>query len=265
MSKATQHYAISGRLLALLVLCIVATTTVLHFVLSDNGLALPHPFRPDDYLVLEDVKVRRVQGLPNRTCSLVACHTPGTPGVAPFWDYYRRSGYDLAMYSAKSVLHKRRRTGPHWCCVAAVRDEMRARPGRRVLYVDIDTKLRPDEWCALPDAAPIMMNSLFRGEPEVTADFTMYGTGVQSNAFVVAAGARGLRALRRWERAHYRGAFWDQGALHLQEKGVCGVPGWIACTSNPEQNYCHCCTVPGRDKQTCIEGLFNGTMPGCPI
>lgn len=249
-----------------------ATVVLLH---PGTDRVLPHFMRGDalydssrDSLRLVDKKVLRAAGRPDQKCTLVACHTPRTPGVQPFWDYYRGRGHAVAMYKTEAVLHKGKKANSKWCDVAAVRDELRHSANRRVIFADIDTKVDVDEWCKLPDYehAPIIMNSVFRGGVTVTSDYNVSGTMVQSNAFIVAAGRRGLRAMRRWEEEYYSRAYWDQGAIHRLENGVCGIPGWVACRSNPEQNRCHCLGFARKeDKHACVEKLFNGTVVRCKL
>lgn len=146
------------------------------------------------------------------------------------------------MCEEEQVWYKGRHASSVWGCVAAAREELRQNPTTRVLYLDLDTVVRAKGWCDLPDYehAPTVMNSVSRGSPIVTAHYTIHGTMVHANAFLVAASTRGLRALRRWEDSYYAGKLREQVAMHLVANGICGIPIWLASHANPQQDDCHC-------------------------
>lgn len=226
------------------------------------------PVLSEDTIQLVNPRRRASSG--NESCVVVGCYTPDTPGVESYWDYYSKSEYASALYAMEMVTHKGRRSSDKWCDVAAARDELRIRPNSKVIYVDIDTKIDVRAWCNLPnhEAGPIIINSLTRppAKGPTTDLFTVEGTQLQSNVFRAAPGTNGLLALKRWEENFYSGPLSDQGALHRYEKGICGVPGWLACYNNPEQQTCHCFgsgNKPG--KINCIAKLFNGTYHKCKM
>lgn len=225
------------------------------------------PMLSEDTMELVNPRRRTAPG--NESCVVVGCHTPDTPGADSYWNYYRRTGYAFAFYAIDMVTHKGRRASDKWCDVPVARDELRLRPHSKIIYVDVDTKINVKAWCDLPqhDGGPLIINSLTRGMANTaTGFFVVEGTQIQTNAFRVAPGEAGLLALKKWEDNFYRGTLSDQGALHRFERGLCGVPGWIACYSNPEQQGCHCFGSGNRPgKVKCIADLFNGTLSRCKL
>lgn len=220
-----------------------------------------------DTIRMQGEVVRRTEA--NSTCTIVACFTKDTPGAKHFYNYYKKSGYTVITTETEKVTYKGEVTNPVWCRIPAVLNAKRENPEARVLYLDIDTKVSLGDWCnfgALGKDAPIIMNSFYRGRPYIFRDFTLNGTRVQANAFVVAAGDVGLAAMKRWEQAYWEGQYRDQGAVHLQEGGLCGVPGWIHCYSNPEQQKCHCTGVTdSKKKDQCINELYKGKKKDCVV
>lgn len=217
---------------------------------------------PDEMLRLENVTFRRAKG-ESSMCRIVACASRSTPGIDTFFKYYSQSTFSVTVVQFSRVMTGRKSVRPNWCCVPAVIDELRRYPNARVLFLDIDTKVDPAEWCALP-RAPIVMNSLYREKALKLKDYTLFGTHVQSNAFITDSGNNGMSAMIRWERNFYVGTFQDQGAIHTHERGLCGIPGWISCYSNPIQQRCHCSSIRRKaDKQRCIDKLFSGNHLKC--
>lgn len=205
----------------------------------------------------------------NSSCIIVGCDSRKLPSSEHFWNFYSKSGYVTTFIQFDSLFHKETRGAPHWCRVPAVIRELNRVPNARVLYADIDTRVDFREWCdmeGLGENAPIIMNSVFRRTPFVQRDYTAYGSQVQSNAFVVEPGNTGINAMKRWEDSYYFGDYQDQGAIHLREHKLCGIPGWIHCYSNPGQQGCHCTgSSHGMDKDICLRKLFEGKLPVCDL
>lgn len=221
--------------------------------------------RADD-LVLINPERRTSSG--NETCIIVGCHTQNTPGVESYWKYYSRSAFAFSLYSIESVNYGKRHVPDTWCDVPATRDELRLSPKSRIIYVDIDTKIDVKVWCELPnhESAPLILNSLARATVTAAEDFIVAGTQVQANVFRVAPGNAGLWALRRWEDNFQAKTLQDQGAIHRFENRLCGVPGWVACFHNPEQQNCHCFGSGNwTKKDNCIDQLFKGTLRKCKL
>lgn len=204
----------------------------------------------------------------NSTCVIIGCHSRDTPGHDIFWKYYSQLGYTTILISFSALWMNERRIAPHWCRVGVAMREIARHPTSRVLYVDIDTRLSNiQKWCNMPYLgvhAPIIMTSLYRANAVRVKQFTVHGTQIQTNAFVVAPGEVGMNALRRWQQGYGHFPYADQGALHVQEQGLCGVPGWIHCYGNPEQQGCHCTGIRNSTlKEACIAKLFAGKLPSC--
>lgn len=216
----------------------------------------------------ENPSIQEVQS--NSSCIIVACYSYGTPGAAYFWDYYSRQRYTLVMTAFDHVIQNNRRTAPNWCRLRAVQDVIIKYPSARVVYIDIDTLADVNLWCNMPhlnEHAPIIMTSLYRAKPYKAKRYTVYGTQIQSNLFVVHSGIVGLNAMKRWENVHGNFELKDQGAIHFQEGELCGIPGWIHCHRNAEQQNCHC---TGRfrhnsGKELCIKSLFLGQRLNCHL
>lgn len=215
---------------------------------------------------LVDEEVQRVKG--NNTCTIVGCYTHNMTGWKHFQKFYSKSGYEFVTTAFGQAVRNGTTVVPAWCRIPIALREIRRNPKTRVVYVDVDTRLMDvHRWCNMPHLgvhAPIIMTSLFRRQSVHTSYFTISGTQVQANAFVVTPGPTGLQALLRWQRAFDVIPLHDQGVIHAQEDGLCGIPGWIHCYSNPKQQSCHC--TGGRNKaakEQCIEALFNGTRRHC--
>ena len=198
----------------------------------------------------------------NSSCILVGCHSYGTVGADFFWNYYSKKGYSTTLISFQSVRYNNKAVNPTWCRIPAAMQEKVINPLANVVYIDIDTLSDVTVWCNMPHLgknAPIVMTSLFRAKAERTNDFTVHGTQVQANLFVVTSGNDGLDALEKWENSFGGHALRDQGAIHLKEQGLCGIPGWIHCYRNPEQQKCHCSTQFGGNKTAkseCIQKII---------
>lgn len=247
------------------ILLIVGLLVGTSFRVSPRLMKLP--VLSDDTIELVNPQRRTSSG--NDSCVIVGCYTPDTPGVDSYWNYYHKSRYAFTLYAIDMVTHKGRRASDKWCDVPSARNELRIRLNSKIIYVDVDTKIDVEAWCNLPnhEAGPLIVNSLTRGAANTVNDFfVVEGTQIQTNAFRAAPGKAGLLALKRWEDSFYRGPLSDQGALHRFERGLCGVPGWIACYNNPEQQNCHCFGSGNRPgKIDCIGRLFNGTWPKCKL
>lgn len=104
------------------------------------------------------------------------------------------------------------------------------------------------------------MNSLYRERWWGGLD----GVRVQADAMIAASGEVGQRAVKKWEKAFYDGEKFQQGAVHLREGELCGVPGWVACYRNPFQRSCQCPVGKGAGKSEdgCVEELFSGKRKG---
>lgn len=191
----------------------------------------------------------------NSSCVIVSCASHRINNMSEhFWNYYKGKGYSVRLFHFDMTRRGGYNISPLWCRIPALRATMKEMPTSRPIYIDIDTLVNVRVWCDLP-LAPIVMNSLHRH----AALATMYtrwvsGSQVQSNAVAVMPGRGGLRALRRWEMLYSRKTH-DQGVIHAIENGMCGIPGWIHCYSNPEQQRCHC--TGSEDKNKCIEDLFS--------
>ena len=207
----------------------------------------------------------------NSSCHLVGCHSKGTVGASYYWDYYSKQGVSASIVEFDYLQFGKERIHPAWCRIPAVTAELMRSPASRVVYIDIDSLCNVKTWCHMPhlgDTTPIIMTSLHRPKPESTVHFTVHGTQVQTNIFTVSSGETGIRAMKRWEGLYGDYPLRDQGAIHKLEDQLCGVPGWIHCHSNPEQQKCHCA---GRfkgnpiGKDQCIRKLFMGELSGCSI
>lgn len=277
-------HRLPGALAALALLAGALPLTALFFVTwsSDGGLPVPLARSRqtlesaatewgvgDDLtngLRMRGTHVRRLKG--DSKCTIVACHTPGAPGAREFWAHYSKSGFSMAAVEFDVVSRNEVPVAIPWCRIPSVIGELQRTPGTRVLYLDLDTKIDPKLWCELPvgQAAPIVMNSYRRTKEFKFEDYTLEGSRVQANVFLVTAGVDGVRAMRRWAYSYYDGQYQEQGAIHLREKGLCGVPGWIACYSNPHQQNCHCAAIKSlAAKVRCIASLYAGTKKGCPL
>lgn len=206
----------------------------------------------------------------NNSCIIVSCYDKTAPGIGPFWDYYRTFGFTLKRIEFSEVLAGGQKAVPAWCRIPAVRETINEYPKSRVIYLDIDTKINPKVWCSLPDIkeyAPIVMNSLIRINGNgfvLPGKFSVLGTQVQANAFIVTSGQHGMKAMEKWESAYDDIRLQDQGVIHLRERGLCGIPGWIQCYRNPNQNNCHCAAIKDRgQKENCIRTLFDGSKNNC--
>jgi len=203
-------------------------------------------------------------------CIIVACYDGNVPGVELFWDYYKSYGYTMRKVKFKTVLAGGVESSPTWCRIPAVLDTIKSFPKSRVIYLDIDTMVNPKIWCHLPDNkkyAPILMNSFTRHKNKtIPGKYFVHGAQVQANAFIVTSGEFGRKAVEKWESAFdHEIEFADQGVIHLREKSLCGIPGWIHCYSNPSQQACHCAARTGNDNKLCIEDLFHGRKKGCNV
>lgn len=208
----------------------------------------------------------------NSSCIVVGCFSHGTVGVDFFWNYYSKKGYTLTLFSFSSIKVGNRHVHPTWCRIPAVMKEKARNPEARVLYIDIDTLADVDLWCNMPylgEHTPIVMTSLFRLKPEPARKFTVHGTQVQANLFIVAPGRYGMNAMNRWDSSFGFHEMREQGSVHIEEgRNFCGVPGWIQCYRNPEQQKCHCSTQFKGNltaKRSCIEKLFQGRRRGCIV
>jgi len=232
-----------------------------------------HLFKTDrkpmpGYIKMSDTKSETLAG--DDRCIIVSCYDKHAPGIGLFWDYYRTFGYTMKRVEFDKVLAGGQKTVQAWCRIPAVLETMKEYPNSRIMYLDIDTKVNPRVWCNLPDIkehAPIIMNSFTRPkDKQIPGKYSMYGAQVQANAFIVTAGIEGRKAMEKWESAFDdRLLLHDQGVIHLREKGLCGVPGWIQCYRNPNQQKCHCAAIVGADKQKCIRALFKGKKEGCHV
>lgn len=222
-----------------------------------------------DKFKFEGMSVQRVKR--NSSCILVGCASFGTPGMKYFWDFYSTFGYSVAVTTFTRLTHSDMKAHPAWCRLPAVHKELASNPNSKVIYMDVDTLANLNTWCNLPglgEHAPMIMNSLHRAKPAGNEYFTVHGSQIQSNAFITAPGKFGQGAIDRW--SHFYGSYGvlDQGSVHLHEKGLCGVPGWIHCYSNPYQQNCHCAggfNHVKAEKAKCIQRLFNGSKLGCPL
>ena len=215
---------------------------------------------------LTDVTIRRATK--NSSCIILSCSTHDTIGIEDWWHYYNKFGYTVSMIQFEDIMLKDRKIHPVWCRIPMVMRELEKNIKSRVLYLDIDSKVDPGEWCNLPNTkfAPIVMNSYTRGKVYDFKDYSLSGTHVQANSFIVRSGKDGIRAMKRWRNQYYEGQYYEQGAIHLQEKGLCGVPGWIACYSNYHQQKCHCPAIKEKErKKKCVKDLFSGRKKDCPI
>lgn len=214
-------------------------------------------------ITLTNVTTRISPG--NKSCIITACQSRHAPGAEHFWNYYRRQSYTLHLYIFDTVTHAGKRAAPAWCRVPAAQTSARKNPNSRIIYADLDTKINVDTWCNLPYSsfAPIIMNSLARGRTS-NEHFAVHGSQVQANVFATMPGRAGFEGLLRWEAAYWNGPLHDQGAIHRLEHGLCGVPGWIACYRNPDQQRCHCFGgKPWKQKDDCIRDLFLGNYTPC--
>lgn len=238
-------------------------------VRSDNPAANPgepSDIEGDTEFQMINETTHRVKG--NDTCTIVGCYTQNLTGWKHFQNFYSKSGYEFVTTTFEQVTKDGKKVVPTWCRIPIAQREIHRNPKTRVIYVDVDTRLMDvHRWCNMPHLgvyAPIIMTSLFRHQSVHTPYFTITGTRVQANAFVVTPGSTGLQALLRWQRAFAVIPLHDQGVIHAQEEGLCGVPGWIHCYSNPKQQSCHCTGGPNRvAKEQCIKELFNGTRRHC--
>lgn len=207
----------------------------------------------------------------NSSCILVGCHSRATVGVEYFWDYYSKQGVSISLIAFDQVVFNKKSIHPTWCRIPAVYGELMKHPNAKVVYIDIDTLCDVNIWCNMPhlgEHAPIVMNSLHRSKQEPTKDFIVHGTRVQANLFVVAPGEAGRRAIKRWEDSFGEHSLRDQGSIHKEEGSLCGVPGWVYCHSNPQQQKCHCAGhFKGNSsaKSYCIKRLFSGEINACSI
>ena len=204
----------------------------------------------------------------NSSCIILSCSTYQTIGLKEFWNYYSKMPYTVSMTLFEHISHEGEAINPVWCRIPSVLNALKRNRNSRVLYLDIDSKVDPIEWCNLPNSelAPIVMNSYTRGRIYAFKDYKLQGTQVQANSFIVRSGKDGIRAMERWKSQYYNGQYQEQGAIHMQEKGLCGVPGWIACYSNLNQQKCHCPAIKDRHlKAKCIRDLFSGKKKDCPI
>lgn len=201
----------------------------------------------------------------NSTCILIGCHSSETTYAQYFRDWYGNCGYDVVITVFDDIRlrdNSSQAVAPHWCSLPASLQALRANPNSRVIYADLDTRIDIATWCDMPHIgvnSPIVMNSLYRQKSRKTQKFTVQGTMVQSNTYVVASGLVGIAALRRWEQGFDDyWPFFDQGAIHVAEKGLCGVPGWVSCYSNHLYQRCHCTGLPDKDaKIDCVRRLFS--------
>lgn len=217
---------------------------------------------------MSDTKTETLPG--DDRCVIVSCHDKKVMGIGLYWDYYRSFGYTMRRVEFGKVLAGENKTVQSWCRIPAVLETIKDFPDSRILYLDIDTKVNPRVWCNLPDVkehAPIIMNSYLREVDKlIPGKYSMYGSQVLSNAFIVTPGQHGREAMEKWESAFDDSLFLhDQGVIHLREKGLCGVPGWIHCYRNPNQQRCHCAAIIGAAKQQCIRKLFKGEKDDCHI
>lgn len=218
---------------------------------------------------LANPRIQEVQS--NSSCILVACYSYGTPGSTYFWEYYSRQGYTLVMTAFDYVIVNNRRTAANWCRICAIQNAMKKFPYARVVYIDIDTLADVKLWCNMPhlsEHAPIIMTSLYRETPYKTDKYMVYGTQIQSNLFVVHPGTVGLNAMKRWGNLYGKYKLEDQGAIHFQEGELCGIPGWIHCHRNTQQQNCHCSGSFRHNstaKEFCIKRLFLGQRLHCDL
>lgn len=235
--------------------------------ISRGEINISEALQHADSLHMQEKNVKIVTG--NSSCTIVSCFTKRTPGAKHFWKFYKNSGYTAIKTEFKRITHKGVEISPVWCRIPTVLKALRSNPAARVLYLDVDTRVDLHQWCnfgQLGIQSPIIMNSFFRKRTYTYKDFEVGGSQVQANAFVVTPGALGIAAVKRWEAAVWEGQLKDQGAIHKQEAGLCGVPGWISCYSNPEQQGCHCSGVQGwKEKDTCVRNVFRGRWTTCNI
>lgn len=198
-------------------------------------------------------------------CIILSCFDKQAQGSQLFLNYYRQFGYTVRQIQFQNISFAGKRAVPAWCRVPTVIDALSDYQNSRIIYIDIDTRINPDIWCNLPDIrehAPIIMNSLYRRKAlNVKGRYSVFGSQVQANVFIVTYGKIGIKAMKRWRSMFQVIRNHDQGVIHVQEKGLCGVPGWISCYRNPMQQSCHCAGLRGKEK--CIRKLFNKTKIGC--
>lgn len=218
-------------------------------------------------IVLNNTSVRTVGG--DSSCIIVGCDSRNLSDSDYWWDFYSKAGYVTTQIRFEKLLHNGEEGAPHWCRIPTVIRALQRKARSRVLYVDTDTRVDVNLWCkfeSLGKNAPIIVNSAVRNALEVHKDYTVHGTQAQTNAFVASSGHIGMKAMRRWEKSYYSGDYQDQGAINKQEHGLCGVPGWMHCAANPQQQRCHCCgSSHGMPKDVCIKKLFEGTLEICDL
>jgi len=219
------------------------------------------------YIEMTEAKTETLAG--NDKCVIVSCFDKHAPGIHESMEYYKSFGYTMRRVVFNKVLAGGKETVQPWCRIPAVIDASYDFPNSRILYLDLDTKVNPRVWCNLPDNrehAPIIMNSFTRPVRKVIPNrYSMYGTQVQANAFIVTHGSLGRKAIRRWRDSFENVFLHDQGVIHMREQGLCGVPGWIHCYRNPNQQKCHCAAMKGERKLKCIDDLYKGKKEGCNV
>lgn len=219
-------------------------------------------------ITLQNNSVRTSAG--NNSCIIVGCDSRNSRAGMYWWNFYSKTEYVTTQIRFDGLLHKGKPVSPNWCRIPSVIHELERFPGSRVLYIDTDTRVNYTHWCntsprALGPMAPIIMNSVYRKVKNLQPEYTVYGTQVQTNVFLAAPGDVGVKAMRRWEDLYHSRMYQDQGAIHILENGLCGVPGWIHCAANGQQQGCHCTgTSQGMKKVVCIRKLFEGKVYFCP-
>lgn len=191
--------------------------------------------RRHKHLTFAEDTVRRKEG--NGSCTIIGCTTAGSSGADTFWDHYSKSEYSIALTTFKHVMMNGKAVDSGWCRIPAALNELKRNRHSRVVYANTNVRLGDvSVWCNMPHLgkdAPIIMTSLYRERKYETDDYTVAGSQVQSNAFVVTPGRHGVNALLKWQDLYAEVPYGEQGVIHMEEQGLCGVPGWINCYRFP--------------------------------